>query len=186
MEAARILVDSGLEDYHAAKRKAAARLGAPDTRNLPSNIEIEDAVVEHQRLFHGETQPVRLRQLRQAAIRVMDLFQSFQPRLVGPVLAGTANDYSDVQLHLFAGAPEEVAFFLMDHNVPYEEGERRVRFNRDRYSTYPTYRFLADGVAVELTVFPLKGLRQAPRSPVDGKPMQRGSRAAVEALLGES
>ncbi|NIP72109.1 MAG: hypothetical protein GWO16_03340 [Gammaproteobacteria bacterium] len=185
MEAARILVDSGLPDYQAAKRKAAARLGAPDTRNLPSNLEIEEALAEHQRLFHAETQPVRLRELREAALRAMELLQQFDPRLVGPVLTGTAGEHSEVQLHLFAGAPEDVAFFLMDWNIPYEEGERRLRYARNGYQTYPAYRFLAGGVPIELTVFPVDGLRQAPRSPVDGKPMQRGGRAAVEALLAQ-
>lgn len=186
MEAARILGESGRSDFQAAKRKAAARLGAPDTRNLPSNLEIEQALLEHQRLFEGDTQPGHLRHLRHAAQEAMRMFQDFQPRLVGPVLGGTANGHSDVQLHLFAETPEELVFSLLDQGIPYTESERRLRYGRTEAVTYPVYRFVAGDVTIELTVFPLDGLRQAPRSPVDGRPMERASLSRVAALLAES
>jgi hypothetical protein len=185
MEAARILAEGGLPDYQMAKRKAATRLGAPDTRNLPSNAEIEEALAEHHRLFHSQTQPIRLRQLRRAALEAMRFFDTFQPRLVGSVLSGTANDHSDVQLHLFADTPEEIAWHLMENHIPYKQGERRLRYKKDQYAVYPVYRFLADGVCIDLTVFPIDNLRQPPRSIVDGKTMRRATISAVEALLHE-
>jgi len=185
MEAARILADSGLPDYQAAKRKAAQHLGAPDTRNLPSNQEIEQALVDYQRLFQADSQPLRLRHLRTVALEAMRFLAPFGPRLVGPVLAGTANGNAEVQLHLYASAPEEVALFLMEQDVPYQEGERRLRFGRDRYLMLPTYRFVAGDTPVELVVFSVDGQRETPRSPVDGGPMQRASIPAVEALLAE-
>ena len=183
MEAARILVDSAMRDYQAAKRKAAARLGAPDTRNLPSNLEIEEALAEYQRLFQSETQPVRLRELRQVALEAMRFLERFQPRLVGSVLSGTAGDHADVQLHLFADTPEEVVLFLFEHNIPYQESERRLRYAKDEYSSYPVYRFLAGGARVDLTVLPVNCLRRSPRSAIDGKPMHRAPMLEVEALL---
>ena len=185
MEAARIIAEGG-GDYQLAKRKAAVGLGAPDTRNLPSNMEIEQALIEHQRLFHSDTQPARLRALRLEAIKAMEFFQDFDPKLVGPVLHGTAGEHSDVQLHLFAGTQEEVALYLMERGVPYEQGERRLRFGRDRYEVLPVYRFVAGDIDLELTVFPLDRLRQAPCSPVDGRPMRRGNLGQVQALLAES
>jgi hypothetical protein len=36
---------------------------------------------------------------------------------------------------------------------------------------------------IEATVFPVDGVRQAPISPVDGKPMKRASVRTVEDLL---
>jgi hypothetical protein len=44
-------------------------------------------------------------------------------------------------------------------------------------------RFEVDDQAIEATVFPTDGIRQAPVSPVDGKPMRRAAAADVEALL---
>ncbi len=185
MEAARILAEGG-SDYQSAKRKAAASLGAPDTRNLPSNVEIEQALIEHQRLFYGDTQPARLRELRLEAVKAMEFFQDFDPKLVGPVLNGTAGEHSDVQLHLFAGTQEDVALYLMERGVPYDQSERRLRFGRDRYEVLPVYRFVAGDIDLDLTVFPLDRLRQAPCSPVDGRPMRRGNLGQVQALLAKS
>jgi len=42
----------------------------------------------------------------------------FQPRLVGSVLTGTATDYSDINLHLFADRSESVALKLIESACP--------------------------------------------------------------------
>lgn len=183
LEAARILLHSGHHDYHMAKLKAAQHLGAADTRNLPSNAEIEQALSEHQRLFVDHAHSQRLTQLRQAALEAMRIFSSFRPRLVGSVLSGTASQHAVVELHLFADAPEEVIFFLLDQGVPYEEGQRRLRHMKQKVHSYPVYRFLAGDVGLELLVMPTEGMRQAPLSPVDGRPMQRATIGMVEELL---
>jgi hypothetical protein len=46
-------------------------------------------------------------------------------------------------------------------------------------------RFEMDAQPIEATVFPPEGIRQAPVSPVDGRPMRRASALEVEALLQE-
>lgn len=185
MEAARLIAETGLTDYYAAKRKAAASLGAADTRNMPRNVEVEEALHAHLRLFGGDSQRDALRALRDAALRAMQLTERFEPRLVGPVLAGTADVHSPVHLHLFADTPEEVGMHLMEHNIPYELDERRVRLDPERTESFPVYRFVAGDALLEMTVFPRRGVRQAPLSPVDGRPMQRANTAAVQAMLAE-
>jgi hypothetical protein len=182
-EAAKIMAEEGVHDYLVAKRKAAERLGAPETRNLPTNREIQEALIDYQRLFQGEAQPALVRRLRQVALEAMDFFARFQPRLVGSVLHGTATEHSDVNLHLFADAPEEVALFLMDHHIPYQVIERRYRFGGDSYETSPVYRFVAGDTTVDAAVFSSKGLREAPRSRIDGQPMDRASIGVVRELL---
>ena len=53
-EAARIMADEGVRDFRLAKRKAAERLGLPVNGTLmPRNTEIEQALIDHQRLFNG-------------------------------------------------------------------------------------------------------------------------------------
>ena len=184
-EAARIIEEEGIRDFHSAKRKAAAHLNATDTRNMPSNTEIEQALIEYQRLFKADTQPNHLRELREAALHALRFFTRFHPRLVGSVLSGTANAHSDVNLHLFTDVPEDVALFLMQEGIPYDTGERRLRLGNGDSANYPVYRFLAGEIRLDLTVFPIDGERQAPRSPVDGKPMRRAGLTAVEELLKE-
>ncbi|MGW8310267.1 MAG: hypothetical protein ACWGNB_04315 [Thiogranum sp.] len=182
-EAARIMAEDGVQDFYAAKRKAAQQLGVPDTRNMPRNQEIETALQEYQRLFHADKQTSHVRALREAAVQAMRFLGVFRPRLVGSVLSGTAGRHADINLHLFADTPEEVSLFLMDQNIPFQPSQKRLRLNRDTWEDFPAYEFLAGDYMVELVVFPLEGRREAPRSPVDGRPMQRARLEEVEALV---
>ena len=183
-EAARIMAEHGVRDFLVAKRKAAERFGVTDSAVLPKNIEIEEALAAHQRLFGGASHEASLNAQRRAALNAMRHLKDFEPRLVGPVLAGTATEHSDVQLHVFADTPESVAISLMDQGIRHEVTARRVRMNADRVLEYPGVRFELDGEAIEATVFPADGIRQAPVSPVDGRPMRRADAEELEALLG--
>jgi len=179
------MCEAGISDFQLAKRKALQRLRIPEHRGLPSNEEIEAAVSEYQRLFRADSQPRRLARLRQVAVRAMRFLERFQPRLVGAVLSGTADQHSDVCLHLFAETSEEVGLFLMDNGVPHEHGERTMKLASDDSERLPTCRFLADDVPVELVIFAERVRRRVPLSPVDGRPMERAALSAVEALPGE-
>jgi hypothetical protein len=44
-------------------------------------------------------------------------------------------------------------------------------------------RFAVDDRRIDATVFPRDGIRQAPVSPVDGKPMRRADTDELEGLL---
>ena len=105
-EAARIMSEQGIDDYGLAKRKAAERLGASDIAVLPKNTEIEAALAAHQRMFEAHTHTSELSGLRRTALQAMRLLKRFDPRLVGPVLSGTASAHSEVNLHLFAEGAE--------------------------------------------------------------------------------
>lgn len=182
-EAARIMREQGIRDFLLAKRKAAQRLGISDRAALPRNDEIADALAEQQRLFGGDDYHDRLRELRELALEALQLFQGFEPRVVGGVLTGAVTHNSVIGLHLFADSPEAVAYRLMEHGVPYEVVDRRVRYTPDRQVLMPAYRFVAGDVQVEATVFPLAGLRQPPSCPVEGGPMRRARGPELEALL---
>jgi hypothetical protein len=182
-EAARIMAEQGVDDYLQAKRKAAERMGVVDSSVLPRNTEIEAALAARQRLFSAERHAAEIALLRRSALEAMRLMGDFAPRLVGPVLSGTASAHSEINLHLFSESPEAVSLRLEERGVPHEVVERRVRFERDRMVAYPALRFVAGGQTIDAVVFPLDGIRQAPCSPVDGKPMRRASAAEVQALL---
>ena len=185
-EAARIMAEHGIRDFFAAKRKAAERLGVNDgAAALPKNTEIETALAEYQRLFGRESHEESLQAQRRAALTAMQRLREFEPRLVGPVLSGTATEYAEVQLHLFSDCAESVALKLIDHGIAHEVTERRVRMSPERVLAYPGLRFEVGTQAIEVTVFPTDGIRQAPVSPVDGRPMKRANTVEVEALLEE-
>src|ERR1700722_3522251 len=112
-EAARIMAEHGIRDFRIAKRKAAERLGVVDgSALLPKNSEIESALAEYQRLFGGESHLSALLAQRRAALSALRYLREFEPRLVGPVLSGTATQHSQVQLHLFAERAESVTLKL--------------------------------------------------------------------------
>lgn len=184
-EAARIIVEQGIEDYRVAKLKAAERLGMSARGALPGNPEIERAVSEHLQLFGRESHLDLLRVLRRAALSAMELLAPFAPRLVGPVLHGTAAPHSPVNLHVFADNSETVAVRLQECSVQYRPFERRLKSRRDRSETFAAFRFTHDDSPIEATVFPVDGVRQAPISPVDGKPMRRADKNAILTLLRE-
>src|SRR5687767_4403812 len=148
-EAARIMAEHGISDFFVAKRKAAERLAVTDNAVLPKNTEIEAALGEYQRLFGSESHAESLHCQRRAALLAMRRLQEFKPRLVGPVLSGTATEHSNVHLHLFADSPEAVAIKLIDAGIPHEITEKRVKMNADRVLAYPGVRFEVDDYSIE-------------------------------------
>ncbi|RJQ45908.1 MAG: hypothetical protein C4528_07860 [Gammaproteobacteria bacterium] len=182
MEAARLIAEHGMSDYYAAKRKAAQHLGLQHP--LPRNEEVEQALGDYQRLFQADTQPRHLKKLREAALQAMRLLERFEPRLTGSVLSGAAHRHSDVNLHLFAATPEEVGWLLDSRDIPFQLVQRHFSFtSATPAKIFPVYRFVAGEVTLDLAVFPLLGVRQAPLNPVNGRPMERISCAALDKML---
>ena len=182
-EAARLMAEGGIRDYHQAKLKAASRLGIHDDASLPRNREIEEALREYQRLFVGEAHAAGLRQRREAALRAMDFLSTFTPRLVGPVLEGTADASTPVHLHVHSDDPDAVTRFLEEHRIPADSRERRLRLDRERVADLPVWIFSAEELSFDLTVLPHDALRQAPLSSFDEKPMRRASATQLRQLL---
>lgn len=183
-EAARLMAEGGVRDFHQAKLKAAERLGIFDDASLPRNSEIEDALRQYQRLFQPGN-AAELRRRRDAALRALEFFSDFEPRLVGAVLEGTADAHSAVSLHLHGDDADALHRFLDQHGIPAESRSRHLRLDRERDDDFPVWVFSAEDLSFDLTMLPLTVLRQAPLSGVDEKPMRRASAAQLRQLLAE-
>lgn len=184
-EAARLMAEGGIRDFHQAKLKAAQRLGIHDDASLPRNREIEDALREYQRLFLGDVQAIGLRTRREAALRALEFFAAFDARLVGPVLDGTADANAPVTLQLYTDDADAVPRFLEEHRIPAEARSRHVRLDRERGDVFPVWLFSAEDLTFDLTVLPADVLRQAPLASVDEKPMKRASASQLRQLLAD-
>lgn len=182
-EAARLIIDHGIRDYRVAKQKAAERLGVNGRGSLPGNTEVESAVSDHLQIFGGESHGNLMLLMRTAALSAMELLIDFSPRLVGPVLAGTADENSAINLHLFTDSAEMVAMKIGDMGIRFRPYERRLKSRRGQIETYAGFEFNHRNETIQATVFPIDGIRQAPLSPVDGKPMKRVDTDAVQELL---
>jgi len=182
-ESARLMIEHGIVDYGLAKRKAAHRLAVSTLGALPSNAQIEACLAERQRIFEGDGHADRLSELRRVALSVMRQLAFFEPRLAGPVLSGTATSASRIEIHVFAPSPEAVGFALEGHGYRPAQCAQRYRFGGGRQAQIPAYRFRTEAAIVLTSVFPENGIREAPLSSVDRRPMARASRNDLEALL---
>jgi hypothetical protein len=184
-EAARIIATEGQHNYHAAKKKAADRIGVSDRLALPSNIEIKEALYRYLDLYGGETHRENLRALRRTAVQAMRQLAVFNPRLVGSVLDGTAGPHTRIALHLFAGSSEAVVLFFREKGIPFSQEQRQIRWFNGEHRPVELVISELDGHTIESAVFEPVHLRQAPPSPIDGKPQRRAALAEVERILAD-
>ncbi|HLF12352.1 MAG TPA: hypothetical protein VJA26_14180 [Gammaproteobacteria bacterium] len=182
-EAARLMIESGIEDFRAAKRKAAERFGVHSAGALPSNAQIQASLEERLRIFEPDAHDHRLAQLRRLAVEVMEYLAPFQPRLAGSVLTGSATINSPIELHVFTDSPELVAAMLEKRGIGARDTQRRYRFGGQRTADVPGFSFARAGEVIQIMTFPENGAREAPLSPIDQRPMRRAGRAEVLALL---
>lgn len=181
--AARLMAEEGVHGFGEAKARALDQLRVSGRQATPRNDEIEAEIRAYQALFQADEQPVWLARMRRTALEVMDLLAPFNPRLVGSVLRGTAPRDAEITLHLFTEPPEAVATWLYDRAIPWDLDSWVGRFGGDRERELPVYRIAVAGQPVRLIVFSPQGGREAPRSPVDGRPMARAGRGEVVELL---
>jgi hypothetical protein len=118
--AARMMAEDGISDFGFAKRKAARQLGITDSDALPNNAEIEAQLRIWHSLYQDEEQAERLKAMRDAALRIMRLFEQFNPYLTGGVLDGTAGRYSEIEIDLHPESSKDVEIFFLNQNIAYE------------------------------------------------------------------
>ena len=170
--AARLMAVDGIDDFALAKRKAARQAGAPDTRNLPNNDEVEQALRAYQQLYQADEQQARLLHLRQNAREMMQLLAQFDPCLSGSVLSGSAGKYSDINIHLFTDSVKDVELFLLNRQIPYRSRERRVHIGGEPRSV-PNFSVSSDDADFDITVFAQRDLRYQLRATAEGRPFDR-------------
>lgn len=185
-EAARVICEEQVTDYRLAKQKAAERLGLGPRASMPDNASVQQAVLEYQRLFGGREYTEHLARLRRTALHAMKWLADFQPRLVGAAVSGAINATHHVQLHAFHEKAESLDIFLQNRGVPFEPGDRRYRYNNGQEHEIPMASFDADGIGIDVAVFPIDDMQRPPLNPADGHAYKRLDLAAVEKLCREN
>ena len=180
--AARIMAEEGIDDFALAKRKAARRLGAADSEALPANDEIEAELRDYLALYQADEHPERIIELRRAALAAMQALERFSPYLTGPVLAGLAGPYAEIELQLFPESSKEVELFLLDHDLTYDASDER-RYTGDRARAVAVITLDWDGVPLRLSVFDPRDERAAMKTTQAGKVVVRAGLAEVRSLV---
>ena len=181
--AARYIAVEGINDYFAAKCKAAEKLGFSQPKYLPNNLEIEKAVRDYQNLFQRYDHPRTLYYQRQHALQIMNLFNEFRPHLIGPVLTGTASQYTEITIYLYSDSTEDIRTRLMENEIMFTDCEHRIKIDYQTAGYRPAFRFIIKDCNFLLIVFPLKQLPHPPVSPINGKPMERANISKMRKLL---
>ncbi|MDX1668128.1 MAG: hypothetical protein R3194_01810 [Limnobacter sp.] len=125
MSAAKMIAEEGY-DYPSARLKAIKQSGASKKikrEQQPSDQEIENEVRAYQSLYQSDTQPGELRAMRQEALELMQQIQEFEPIVFGPVVNGTGNKMSDIQLVAFSDDPKEIDYWLLNKDIAFDACE---------------------------------------------------------------
>lgn len=180
--AARIMAEEGIDDFALAKRKAARRLGAASTESLPGNEEIEAELRDYLALYQADEHPERIVELRRVALDAMRELEHFSPYLTGPVLAGLAGPYAEIDLQLFPESTKEVELFLLDRGIAYEATDER-RYTGDRARAVAVISLDWQGVPLRISVFDPRDERSALKTSPAGRVAARAGIAEVGALV---
>ena len=180
--AARLIVEEGME-YGAAKRRAARdlRVGGRSPE-LPDNDQIEDEVRSYLDLFHADTQPAELAELRRIAATWMERLAVFRPHLTGAVWRGTATRMNSICLDLFCDDSKSAELALLDMRVDYDVSSSPGPRGRvlDVLNLEVPSRELGGRVHLALTVRDYDDLRGALQRDARGR-SERGDLAALRA-----
>ena len=180
--AARLIVEEGME-YGAAKRRAARdlRVGGRSPE-LPDNDQVEDEVRSYLDLFHADTQPAELAELRRIAATWMERLAVFRPHLTGAVWRGTATRMNSICLDLFCDDSKSAELALIDMRVDYDVSSSPGPRGRvlDVLNLQLPSRELGGRVHLALTVRDYDDLRGALQRDARGR-SERGDLAALRA-----
>lgn len=188
-EAARLMYEEGVGQYHDAKHLAAKRiLGRGQkgsfqtrTRDLPSNGEISEEVAAIARFHEGDSLTQRLFHMRVTALEVMSCLLDYSPRLIGSVSTGRIRKGSDIDLHVFTDSIESLTSHIDSLDWDYEGKQITIR-KGNAFVEY-THIYLDQEFPVELSVYPRMELRIRGRSSTDGKPIVRVSPDSLLQIL---
>ena len=141
---------------------------------------VGDQIAEVLRIHLG----LNARQALDRALELMTEFAQFNPYLNGSVLNGTAGQFADIQLQLFAEPHKAVELDLLNKGIHFETGAVRL-YAGDMPIDAAVLSFERDAVTVRLTLLTPRELRSRIKTSAMGRPIERANRAAVETLLAQ-
>lgn len=118
--AALLIADGGL-DYGSAKRKAARQVWGPGSmpkRAMPDNDTVDQALLEHLRLFDDDHED-RVRRRREAALELMELLEPYNLHLTGAVWKGIVTELAPIHLQAFHDNTKEITMTLLNRGIDF-------------------------------------------------------------------
>ena len=123
--AAQLIIESGIDDWQFARRKAVRMLGLPDRSPLPDRAQLESALREYASIYLVDEQPALLAELREEALSWMEILSEFDPELTGPAAEGWAYPGCEIRIELLADDVKLVEIALLNRQVDVEHAPAR-------------------------------------------------------------
>ena len=130
--AAEIIMEEGITNYHFAKKKAAKYLGYQSLDFLPSNDEIDDALKEYQKIYQVDIDTTLVDKIKNEALMIMELFNNFNPHLIGQLIDGLIPKYPIIQINLYTDNMKEIEYLLLNNNIEFNLKDTNISEKRTK------------------------------------------------------
>ncbi|MDA9097104.1 hypothetical protein N9J50_02085 [Methylophilaceae bacterium] len=155
-KAAEVIMEEGITDYQYAKKKAVRYLDLDTVDLLPSNDEIDKALLDYRLIFKAELDIELVKTIKTEALRIMKFFESFNPYFVTQLSEGLLPKYPIIQINLFSDNMKEVEYILLNNNIPFETKDFNIsekRTKKQSLKKIPLILIERGNVPVELKIF---------------------------------
>ena len=155
-KAAEIIMEEGITDYQYAKKKAVRYLDLDTVDLLPSNDEIDKALLDYRLIFKAELDIELVKTIKTEALRIMKFFASFNPYFVTQLSEGLLPKYPIIQINLFSDNMKEVEYILLNNNIPFETKDFNIsekRTKKQSLKKIPLILIERGNIPVELKIF---------------------------------
>jgi len=147
-EAATLLYFGAEKEYRQAKLKAAKIFCV---HFLPTNLEIALELDKISEEKEGSARKHHLIVMRQEALKIMKLLNTYYPLLIGSVWRGTARIGSDIDIAIYTDQPEQVLKLLKISHVKVQRScWMRVNKQGTTFSSYHIYAETETKISLEI------------------------------------
>jgi len=96
------------------QKKAAKYLDLSEKETLPTNKQIDEAIINYQNIYRDKVDHELLNKIKQETLNVMNVFKNFNPHLSGRLMDGIIPKYPKIQINLFTDNLKEVEYILLN------------------------------------------------------------------------
>jgi len=155
-KAAEIIMEEGINDYQYAKKKAVRYLDLDASDILPSNDEIDKALINYRLIFTAEVDIDLVKILKTEALAIMAFFADFNPYFVTQIFEGLLPKYPIIQINLFSDNMKEIEYVLLNNNIPFATKDFNIsekRTKKQSVKKIPIILIERGSIPIELKIF---------------------------------
>lgn len=155
-KAAEIIMEEGINDYQYAKKKAVRYLYLDASDILPSNDEIDKALINYRLIFTAEIDIDLVKILKTEALAIMAFFADFNPYFVTQIFEGLLPKYPIIQINLFSDNMKEIEYVLLNNNIPFATKDFNIsekRTKKQSVKKIPIILIERGSIPIELKIF---------------------------------